>query len=284
VADEPPVLAERARRLCRGVLVAGFEAHASPSARGSAASIDAEGRVTFQWQRQEVVLQLRGLHNARNALLALGLGELWGVPPAEAAAAVGRLQAGRLRSELHRFGQLTVLADCYNANPASTEAAVDLLASMPRQGGRVAVLGSMLELGPRSEELHAECARAIAARELDLIVATGAFAAAFEPLQPRLGSHLLVETDPLTAYDRLERVLTGTEIVLLKGSRGVALERLLPRFESKWGALHPHGEAFGSRASSPFTGTRDEARPAERPHDTFSGSTPPRAARSEREA
>jgi hypothetical protein len=53
--------------------------------------------------------------------------------------------------------------------------------------------------------------------------------------------------------------------VLLKGSRGVALERLLPRLEDKWGSLHPHGEAFGSRAIDSTTGMRDDAHPAERP-------------------
>ena len=58
--------------------------------------------------------------------------------------------------------------------------------------------------------------------------------------------------------------LTGNEVILLKGSRGVALERLLPRFEAKWGSLHPHGEAFGSRANDSFTALRDDAQTAER--------------------
>jgi len=284
VSAEPPALVEHARRLHPGVLVAGFGEEASAPARGADVSIDAGGRASFRWQGEQVELQLRGRHNARNALLSLALGNSWGVPPADAAAAVGRPRAARLRSELYHFGNLTIIADCYNANPASMEAAVDLLVSMPRQGGRVVVLGSMLELGPRSPELHAESARAIAARGLDLIVATGAFAEAFEPLASHLGERLVMEVDPLAAYDRLEPALAGDEVVLLKGSRGVALERLLPRFETKWGALHPHGEAFGSRASSPFTGTRDEARPAERPHDNLAGSGQPRAAGPEREA
>jgi hypothetical protein len=66
----------------------------------------------------------------------------------------------------------------------------------------------------------------------------------------------------------------------------VALERLLPRFEAKWGALHPHGEAFGPRASSPVTGTREDARPGERPHGTSSEEPagPAGGARREREA
>jgi UDP-N-acetylmuramoyl-tripeptide--D-alanyl-D-alanine ligase len=283
VADEPAMLAERARQLRREIVAAGFGEGATPSARGTDVRVAADGTVRFRWQGQEVSLRLRGRHNARNALLALAVGQQWGVDPAAAARAVGELRAARLRSELRSYGRLTVIADCYNANPASTAAAVDLLASMPRQGGRVAVLGSMLELGPQSAEIHAESARTIAARGLDLIVATGAFVPAFEPLRPELGDHLLLEADPLLAYERLEPALAGDEVVLLKGSRGVALERLLPRFEAKWGALHPHGEAFGSRASSPVTGQRDDALPGERPHGT-SAEAAAAASQREREA
>jgi UDP-N-acetylmuramoyl-tripeptide--D-alanyl-D-alanine ligase len=63
--------------------------------------------------------------------------------------------------------RLVVIADCYNANPASVHAAVDLLSSMPRRGGRVAVLGSMLELGPQSADIHREVADDVAAHDFD---------------------------------------------------------------------------------------------------------------------
>jgi UDP-N-acetylmuramoyl-tripeptide--D-alanyl-D-alanine ligase len=268
VADDPAMLAERARRLHGRVIAAGVSESADAGARGTDVLLDDEGRARFRWQGRDVALLLRGRHNARNAALALALGEAWGVPAAEGIAALERLQPPKLRTELHRYGALIVIADCYNANPASTDAAVDLLASMPRRGGRIAVLGSMLELGPESAAIHAESARAIAARDLDLIVATGAFVDAFAPLGAQLGARLVLEPDPLAAWAPLERALRGDEVVLLKGSRGVALERLLPRFEEKWGSLHPHGEAYGSRAIEHITGPRDEARPAERPHGT----------------
>ena len=266
VADEPPMLAERVRGLHARVLAAGLSERADAGAWGTGVHLDEEGRARFRWQDRDVTLQLRGRHNARNALLALALGEAWGVAPDDAVAALARLQPPRLRTELHHYGALTVIADCYNANPASTAAAVDLLAAMPRRGGRVAVLGSMLELGPESAAIHAESARSIAALRLDLIVATGAFVAAFRPLAAQLGDRLLSSDDPLAAWAPLAAALRGDEVVLLKGSRGVALERLLPRFEEKWGSLHPHGEAYGSRAIEDITGSRDDARPAERPH------------------
>jgi UDP-N-acetylmuramoyl-tripeptide--D-alanyl-D-alanine ligase len=266
VADEPAALAERARLLHARVVAAGLSERADAAARGTAVLLDEEGRARFQWRGRDVALQLRGRHNARNALLALALGEAWDVPPEAAVAGLERLQAPKLRTELHHYGDVVVIADCYNANPASTDAAVDLLASMPRRRGRVAILGSMLELGPGSATIHQESARSIAARALDLIVATGAFADAFAPMQAELGDRLIIEADPLAAWDRLEPRLSGGEVVLLKGSRGVALERLLPRFEEKWGSLHPHGEAYGSRAIDTNTGERADAQPAERPH------------------
>lgn len=265
VADDPPMLAERARRLHRSVRVAGLTDVADAALRGADAHLDEEGRVRFRWAGHDVALELRGRHNARNALVALGIAEAWGVPAAEAIAGIEALQPPKMRTEFHRIGDLIVISDCYNANPASVSAAVDLLASMPRRGGRIAVLGSMLELGQGSAAIHRELADEIAALDLDVIVATGDFAEAFGAHRSTLGSRLIAVQDPLEAWEPLAGTMQGNEVVLLKGSRGVALERLLPRLEDKWGSLHPHGEAFGSRAIDSTTGSRDEARPAERP-------------------
>jgi UDP-N-acetylmuramoyl-tripeptide--D-alanyl-D-alanine ligase len=265
VADDPPMLAERARQLHSQVRVAGLSEHADPALRGTNVTLDDEGRVRFDWSGSTVTLELRGRHNARNALVALGIAAAWGVPAAAAAAALAALPAPKLRSEIRHIGDLVIIADCYNANPASVGAAVDLLASMPRRGGRVAILGSMLELGPGSGELHQELAGVVARMDFDVIVATGEFADAFDPHRTALGSRLIMADDPLAAWEPLAGALRGNEVVLLKGSRGVALERLLPRFEEKWGPFHPHGEAFGSRAISTSTGSREDARSAERP-------------------
>lgn len=232
VGDEPPELPERARETGARVRVAGLGDLADAALRAEDLRLDEEGRVGFLWRRRRVSLRYRGRHNARNALLALGLGEEWGIEPDAAVEALGRLDAGKMRTQLERFGGLRVLVDCYNANPSSTEAAVELLASLPRGGGRVAVLGSMLELGEQGEALHRRTAERVAGAELDLVVATGDFADAFQPLADRLGERLVTARDPLDAGRPLEDRLTGDEVVLLKGSRGVALERLLPVLES----------------------------------------------------
>ena len=234
----------------------------------------------FSWDGRPVPLRLRGRHNARNALLALAIGRAWGVPAEAAVAALAALEPPKMRSEVHRYGNVVVIADCYNANPGSVDAAIDLLAAMPRRGGRVAVLGSMLELGPQSAEIHGNTASAIAERDLDLIVATGEFVEAFRPFTRRLGDNLILADDPVDAWPALSARLGGSEVVLLKGSRGVALERLLPRFEERWGVLHPHGEAFGPRAARTGAGAGDAAAPTEHsPTHTTRGSSPQQSAK-----
>ncbi|HEX6134505.1 MAG TPA: UDP-N-acetylmuramoyl-tripeptide--D-alanyl-D-alanine ligase [Longimicrobiales bacterium] len=271
VADDPPSLAVRARAMRGAVRVAGLTAAADEELRGSDVRLDDEGRVRFRWSGRDVALELRGRHNARNALVALGIALAWEVPAEAAIAGIMSLEPPKMRTEFHRIGDMVVIADCYNANPASVRAAVDLLASMPRRGGRVAVLGSMLELGPTSAEIHQELATEIARSDFDLVVATGEFAAAFGPHRAALGSRLITTEDALDAWEPLKAALTGNELVLLKGSRGVALERLLPRMEEEWGLLHPHGEAFGSRAIDTTTASREDARAAEHPQSHSSG-------------
>jgi UDP-N-acetylmuramoyl-tripeptide--D-alanyl-D-alanine ligase len=100
----------------------------------------------------------------------------------------------------------------------------------------VAFLGTMLELGPTERALHGEILSDALARDLDVVVATGLFAEVAETLSPGpQAPALLVEADPDRAYEALRERLGGGEVVLLKASRGVALERLLPRFEADFG-------------------------------------------------
>lgn len=268
VPDEPTALAARARALVSRVVVVGTGNDADAAYRATNVRLDEDGAVRFDWQGRTVALQLRGRHNARNALLALAIASELGVDMDGAVTGMAQLAPAKMRGEFHHYGAMTVIADCYNANPASVQAAIDLLVSLPRAGGRVAVLGTMRELGAESGRLHAETAAQVAASDVDLIVATGDFVAAFDEHAPALGDRLIREADPLEAYARFAGRLHGDEMVLLKGSRGVALERLLPRFEETWGVLHPHGEAFGSRAIETITDGRDDAPSAEHPRNT----------------
>jgi UDP-N-acetylmuramoyl-tripeptide--D-alanyl-D-alanine ligase len=177
-----------------------------------------------------------------NALLALAVAETLGVAPAAAAAGISGVQPGWMRGQAERAGGLTLLLDCYNANPQSTRASLEML-ELQRGGGRVAVLGSMLELGPLSDSLHEDVLRHALARDLDVVVATGKFA----PAARAVGAHsgrpaLVILEDPVAEYPRLREILRGEEVVLLKASRGVSLEKLIPLIRADFGG----GEAAGT--------------------------------------
>jgi UDP-N-acetylmuramyl pentapeptide synthase len=166
-------------------------------------------------------------------MLALAVSQLLGVRAKDAARGLSGVEAGSMRAEVRRVGDLTVVVDCYNANPPSVRAALDLL-GQHAASRRVAVLGTMLELGEQSLALHQEILRDALSRDLDLVVATGMFAdaAAMEPGDERV----LAARDWKAAYTELRPLLGGDELMLLKASRGVALEGILSLLEADFGA------------------------------------------------
>ena len=137
-----------------------------------------------------------------------------------------------LRGEVRSVGGLTVIVDCYNANPQSVAAALRTLAGMRTGGERVAVLGSMLELGARSDALHRESLSNALKGSVDRFLVTGAFAEASRGLpDPRVE---VFETVADLA-EALPGEVRETDAVLLKASRGVRLEQVLPRLEQAFG-------------------------------------------------
>ena len=163
-------------------------------------------------------------------MLALAVAAQFAVPMDEAAEALSRMTVPAMRGGWESIGDLTVINDAYNANPPSMRAALALLQRVGQGRQRVAVLGTMRELGAQSDAQHDAIARdAMSALDngVDIVVAVGEFAAAFERVAPRDG-RVLPAADPEAAWARLESVLTRNAMVLLKGSRGVRLERVLP--------------------------------------------------------
>ncbi|MFM8277868.1 MAG: UDP-N-acetylmuramoyl-tripeptide--D-alanyl-D-alanine ligase [Cyanobium sp.] len=172
-------------------------------------------------------LPLAGRHNARNLLLALAVAEELGVPRQALSELEAELPGGRSRRQ--RRGALTLLDETYNASPEAVLAALELLAAEPATGRRYAVLGTMLELGERSLELHRQVAER--ARDLGLdglvIVAAGAEGEAMHAAATGL-PRLARVCQPEQALEPLRAWLDPGDVVLLKASRGVALERLIP--------------------------------------------------------
>jgi len=174
-------------------------------------------------------LQLEGRHNARNLLLAVAVADQLGVSRKALQAMQVTVPGGRNRRL--QQGGLTLLDETYNASPEAVLAALELLAAQP--GRRFAVLGTMLELGDRSLELHQEVAARAVQLGLDgLVLVDGgaegkAMAEVADPPPP-----LQLVSNPEDAAAPLASWLNSGDVLLLKASRGVALERLIPLLPS----------------------------------------------------
>lgn len=226
VGTEPAALVERARAAAERVVSAGLGAAAD--VRPETWSLDAAGRGVLTFRGVAIGLPLVGRHQVENAMLALALAEALGLDLAAVGRALATVSLPSGRWEVHDGGGRTVIHDAYNANPASLRAALDTVATIRGARPLVLVVGSMLELGDATEAEHARLAEAIVQLDPTLVGAIGAFAPALERHRPRLGARLVIAPDAEALGRALAPRLPVGALVLLKGSRGMRLERALP--------------------------------------------------------
>jgi UDP-N-acetylmuramoyl-tripeptide--D-alanyl-D-alanine ligase len=187
-----------------------------------------EGRARLAIEGQELTLSQLGLHQAKNALLAWAVGRELALEPSEIAEALQSVHLPAGRGQLVQQGTVTILDDCYNANPASFRAAIATARALRGDRPLIFVAGTMLELGPETDRFHREIAAELVALGPDLLAGVGRFQDALEAHRADLGARLVVASDaPAMAALLKDRVPDGS-LVVLKGSRGMALERLLP--------------------------------------------------------
>jgi UDP-N-acetylmuramoyl-tripeptide--D-alanyl-D-alanine ligase len=151
---------------------------------------------------------------------------------ADAARGIAAMPSPPMRVAFESHGGVTVINDAYNSNPGSARAALELLEHAGNGRQRVAVLGTMLELGAQADRLHDEVARAALAQPIDLVVGVGGFADALARVAPG-DARAIGGADPAAAWDAARSRLQRDAVILLKGSRGVRLERLVPLI-SEW--------------------------------------------------
>lgn len=182
--------------------------------------------IEFIWNGKVIHINLTGQHNILNAIAATALAQEAGA--SEEAIEKGLSSVTPLfgRGELFK-GPVTLIRDCYNANPESTIAAIEFCDDIDWTGRRFYVIGSMLELGASSLEAHQRVALVLAQSKADFIYLYGSETACMNEIITETGKkRVLYTTDMELLKKELEESLIPGDLVLLKGSRGLALEQL----------------------------------------------------------
>jgi len=190
--------------------------------------------------RQPVHSPLLGKHNVYNVLAAAAVALEHSITPSEIAAALPSLQPADKRGQVVQLGNITVLYDCYNSSPKALMAAVDTLAAMPARR-RIVVAGEMLELGATGEQLHRECGRYIAGNRagsrVDFLLGVRGLAKPMVEAARAAGVKAEFVATPEEAGEWLAHETHEGDVVLLKASRGVKLEKALETWRQKSGEL-----------------------------------------------
>ena len=184
--------------------------------------------------REHVRLPLVGAHNILNVLAAVGVAIDKGISPSESAAALGSLAAPDKRGQVVTINGVTVINDCYNSNPKALAVMAETLAGMPAKR-RIVVAGEMLELGPTGEELHRASGTYIASLKVDFLIGVRGLARAMVDAASSVGVATEFMATPEEAGEWLARSTKAGDVVLLKASRGVKLERALETWKSRTG-------------------------------------------------
>ena len=185
-----------------------------------------EFEVVMGTSREPATLPLVGEHNVLNALAAVAVGVERGLKPAEAVATLATLTPADKRGQVLQVGNITVINDCYNSNPKALEAMVDALAAMNARR-RIVVAGEMLELGLAGEEMHRRAGDHISEKKIDVLIGVRGLAQAMVGAAEQAGARAEFVASSEEAGEWLAREARDGDVILLKASRGVKLERAL---------------------------------------------------------
>jgi UDP-N-acetylmuramoyl-tripeptide--D-alanyl-D-alanine ligase len=188
--------------------------------------------VVIGTERERAMLPLVGEHNVLNALAAVAVGVERGLKIESAVSALSTLAPAEKRGQVLQMGNITVINDCYNSNPKALAAMVDALATM---GGkrRIVVAGEMLELGPAGEEMHRQAGQHIAEKKIDVLLGVRGLAKAMVYAAKEAGGCAEFVKSSEDAGDWLAREARDGDVVLLKASRGVKLEKALETWKAQ---------------------------------------------------
>lgn len=206
----------------------------------------------FTIQGTRIRLPLMGFHNIYNALAAFACAVEMGAAPGRVAEAFRDFEGPPMRLKPVKAGGLFILNDTYNANPASVVSALKTFSVLPVEGRRIVVLGDMMELGEQTGKLHRQTGRELSCGAFDLIAAVGERADDYLEGASQVGiepERLLRFRDTGEAVAAIPRLVSQGDAILVKGSRGMELEKLVDRFVAARNGQS--GRAPGGQASRP---------------------------------
>ena len=196
--------------------------------RGEGLYLDQKGFGHFSLQGHSFHLSIPGKHNVYNALMAATAGWTLDVPLQDAAKALENFTLTELRSQVLEHNGVRMINDTYNANPASMRAALETLSQIEVDGRRIAVVGDMRELGAMTYDAHRTLGREVGNRQIDALFALGDLAPVVIEGGREAGMNqawAYVDRDALTGA--LQAYLKPGDLMLIKGSRGIAMEKIV---------------------------------------------------------
>jgi UDP-N-acetylmuramoyl-tripeptide--D-alanyl-D-alanine ligase len=230
-ADDP--VASRYSTLCRGRVVT-FGIGAPADIRAEGVSLGPDGCATFDLVgvsgRARLQMPIPGEHMVPNALAATAIGTTLGIDIVDCAAAISQVSLSRWRMETFTTSAgVCVVNDAYNANPESMVAALKTARWMAGHGQLIAVLGTMAELGPITEQEHERLGELAARIRVDRLITVGDTARAIATAGLREGvepQNVASYDDPDGALEDVRRAARPGDVVLFKASRVAGLEKL----------------------------------------------------------
>ncbi|MBI3838999.1 MAG: UDP-N-acetylmuramoyl-tripeptide--D-alanyl-D-alanine ligase [Planctomycetia bacterium] len=196
-----------------------------------------DGRLSFSVEGTLMSVGVWGRHYLAPALAAVAVGRIFGIRDAQIAEGLAQFQSPPMRCQITKVGGATIIDDTYNASPVAMRAALELLRDFDAPGRRIVVCGDMRELGEASGQLHRKLGdQVVTLCGADLLVAcgdhahevvAGARAAGMPP------SQALACQQPEELLSHWESSLLPGDVVLVKGSRAMAMERLVKAFQAR---------------------------------------------------
>ncbi len=196
------------------------------------------GCLSFQVDEQLFEVPVWGRHHLAGALAAVAVGRIFGLSMADIAAGLAGFESPPNRCEVSHWHGATIINDAYNASPTAMRAALELLRDFDAPGRRIVVCGDMRELGSASSEFHRQLGTEVVTLcGADLLMACGEHAAevaagAFQAGMP--AARIVACRSPEETLPHLGGALAPGDVVLIKGSRMLAMERLVTALESQW--------------------------------------------------